>query len=96
MLQLWIKRRLGRRSSWSSLAKYRALFWVSVRHNFAYLGEVFSRILLLSLLLFILAQLWQAVYHNGGSSTLAGFRALSKLGWRQAFLERMILGKWLG
>jgi len=80
MLQIWIKRRPRRRSGWSSLTKYRALFWVSVRHNFAYLGEVFSRILLLSLLLFILSQLWQAVYHNGGGPTLAGF-SLNEMIW---------------
>lgn len=76
MLQVLIARRPG----WRGLTKYWAIFWVSLRNNFAYIGEVLSRIFLLGLLLFILTQLWQAVYANGGGQTLAGF-TLNEIIW---------------
>ncbi len=66
--------------------KYWLAFVVSLRNNFAYLGEALSRICFLGLILFVLAQLWQTVYSSQGSQRLAGF-SLNDIMWYLIFTE---------
>jgi ABC-2 type transport system permease protein len=64
--------KLGQRLQ-RGVLKYGTVFVISLRNNFAYVGEAFSRILFLGIILFVLTQLWQAVYSTSGATTLAGF-----------------------
>lgn len=74
------------RQVWLNFLKYWAIFEVSLRNSFAYLVEALSRIFFLGLVLFILAQLWQVVYGQGGGQKLAGY-SLNEIMWYLCLTE---------
>jgi ABC-2 type transport system permease protein len=86
MQEVWAVRRPLKGRVRRGLLKYGAIFWVSLRNNFAYMAEALARVFFLGLILFILTQLWQTVYAANGGKTVAGF-SLSEILWYLALTE---------
>ncbi len=85
-----ITRLRPRRHLWQraglALQKYVTVLRVSAANNLAYMMEVFSRALLLIVLVFILAQLWKTTFSARGAQVLSGF-STSDMIWYLAAAE---------
>jgi ABC-2 type transport system permease protein len=79
------RQRIARRVGLNFL-KYWAIFGVSLRNSFAYLVEALARIVFLGLILFILAQMWELIYGQGGGQRLAGY-SLNEILWYLCLTE---------
>src|SRR5690349_21121320 len=86
MIQAQIIKRSPGQRAWLAFLKYWAIFQVSLRNSVAYVAEALSRLVFLGLILFILAQLWEAVYSTNGGQKLAGF-SLNEILWYLTLTE---------
>ena len=72
------------------LKKYAFVGWLSARSNFAYFGEVLSRVVFLGVILYIFSRLWQTTYHQLDTSQLGGL-TLSQMLWYLVVTEAITL-----
>lgn len=70
--------------------KYFFIAWLSGRSNLAYLGEIYSRILFMSVILYIFLQLWRATYSACGVERL-GDLTLPQMLWYLTITEAIML-----
>jgi|AGTN01.2.fsa_nt_gi ABC-type uncharacterized transport system, permease component len=74
----------------ANLQKYWAIAWISAKSNLAYVGEVGSRMLFLTIILYIFMALWKTTFANAGTSSFAGY-SLNEIIWYLAFAECIIM-----
>jgi ABC-2 type transport system permease protein len=74
--------------SW--LKKYWAIAWISAKSNLAYVGEVGSRMLFLTTILYIFMALWKTTFANAGTNNFAGY-TLNEIIWYLAFAECVMM-----
>jgi ABC-2 type transport system permease protein len=72
------------------IRKYWVIARISARSNFAYAGEVGSRLFFLGVILFIFMCLWKDVYHNA-RVTLFGAYTLADVVWYLALAESIVM-----
>ena len=75
-----------------AVAKYAAVFSVSVHNQLAYWGEWLLRGVFLAMVLFVFLQLWRATYGAQGKATIAGF-TLPQMLWYLAITESIVLSR---
>lgn len=73
-----------------NLQKYLAIAWIAAKSNLAYVGEVGSRLLFLTTVLYIFMALWKATFANAGTSNFAGY-TLNEIIWYLAFAESIVM-----
>jgi ABC-2 type transport system permease protein len=73
----------------NALRKYWAIAWISAKSNLAYVSEVGSRLVFLSVILYIFMRLWKVTFsHTGG--TIGGFTLRDML-WYLAMTETIFM-----
>ncbi len=72
------------------LRKYWFIGLLAARSNLVYLAEVYSRILFMTVILYIFLRLWQAVYTACGTDRLAGL-TLQEMLWYLTITEAIML-----
>lgn len=72
--------------------KYWTIFAISTRNSMAYVAEALSRTVFLSLILFVLTQLWRNVYSSNPNQTLAGF-TLNDVLWYLMLTEVFVVSR---
>jgi ABC-2 type transport system permease protein len=70
--------------------KYFAIAKTAIKSNLAYAGEVAGRTCFLFIVLYIFLKLWEATYHNSGSTTMAGL-TLAQMLWYMTLTESIVL-----
>jgi ABC-2 type transport system permease protein len=73
-----------------ALRKYAWVGFTSARSNTAYLGELVTRLLFLSIILFVFLQLWRVTYVETHSAQLGGL-TLAQMLWYVAMTEAITL-----
>ena len=76
----------------AELAKYAAVFEVTLRSQLAYAGELALRTTFLVIILYVFLQLWRATFAAEGTSTIAGFTVAHMI-WYLAITEAIITSR---
>jgi len=74
----------------NSLRKYAWIAFTAARSNLAYLGEVSSRLIFLTVILYIFLRLWQDTYDYSGTGKLGDF-SLNQMLWYLTVTEAILL-----
>ena len=76
----------------ADLAKYAAVFDVTLRTQFAYAGELALRTTFLVIILFVFLQLWRATFAAEGAETIVGL-TIAQMIWYLAITEAIITSR---
>jgi ABC-2 type transport system permease protein len=80
------------RGIYREFSKYRAILFINVQNNFAYVGEFIYRSFFMALLIYIFLHLWKAAYGSTGATSVNGI-TLSNLVWYLVITETIWMSK---